>query len=88
MVQERKDARKSRISEPNDDQEAIEPSFLNHKIEGDMTQVSGLGERRNSHNSFGAFSNDLRNKAMTIKERQMEYAQQNVPKPKQRKKWK
>ena len=39
-----------------------------------MTQVSGLGERRNSHNSFGAFSNDLRNKAMTIKERQMEYA--------------
>ena len=54
----------------------------------DKDSVSDFG--RNSNFSFGskAFTNNLKNKARSIKDKQMEYALSNVPKPKQRKKWK
>ena len=45
---------------------------------------------RNSNFSFisNSLSNNLKDKAKTIKERQQEYVLENVPKPKQRKQWK
>lgn len=45
---------------------------------------------RNSNFSFStnAFSNNLKGKVKTIKEKQEEYVLENVPKPRQRKQWK
>ena len=81
MVKDRKDAKKSRISEPvgGTDKDDIGPL-----PEGDLT---GSEFARNSSFSFasGAFSNNLKGKAKSIRDKQMEYAIENVPKPKQRK---
>ena len=49
------------------------------------TSVSDFGRNSNFSFASGAFSNNLRGRAKTIKEKQMEYALTSVPKPKQRK---
>ena len=85
MVRDKKESRKSKISEPvgsTNDLDGIDPL-----PEGEITNSEFA---RGSQFSFasGAFSNNLKNKVKTIKEKQMEYAALNVPKPKARKKWK
>mmetsp|Transcript_24637 Transcript_24637/g.32972 ORF Transcript_24637/g.32972 Transcript_24637/m.32972 type:complete len:165 (+) Transcript_24637:459-953(+) len=83
MVKDRKDAKKSRISEPV----GGGASDIGPLAEG---EVSKSDFARDSNFSFasGAFSNNLKGKAKSIRDKQMEYAQVNVPKPKPRKQWK
>ena len=84
MVKDRKDVKKSRVSEPvgETDKDDLGP------LPDDDLSASEFA--RNSSFSFasGAFSNNLKGKAKSIREKQFEYAMVNVPKPKQRKQWK
>ena len=52
------------------------------------TSQSEFGRNSNFSFASGAFSNNLKGRVKTIKEKQAEYVATSVPKPKQRKQWK
>ena len=81
MKQQRKETRQNR--ELADTVSAELPSSkLNADFESDFGRNSGMSF------ASAAFTSNSKGKTKSIKEKQLEYAQVNVPKPRQRKQWK